>query len=84
MTLIVLCFLMVISRILLDDYFYRTRPREPESESGRIHPQMIHGGVLVYLTRTEKFPFEYFPALFVAFAVTAYVLNRRWRCIARE
>ena len=64
-TLIVLCFLSVISRILIDDYFYRTRPREPEPKSGRMYPQMIHGGARVYLTRAEAFPFQYFPYFFL-------------------
>jgi hypothetical protein len=61
--------------IYLDDYFFRTRPRKPDLRSGRIYPQTIHHGALVYLTRTEALVFEYSWLAFPIFAVPAYLLN---------
>lgn len=65
--------------IYLDDYFFRTRPRKPDLRSGRIYPQAIHHGALVYLTRTEALVFEYSWLAFPIFAVPAYLLNQRWK-----
>jgi len=79
--LLSLCFAMLGFVIFLDEYFYRTRPTEPNPESGRIYPQFIHHGTRVYLTRTEQLPFEFFFYPFIGFAALAYFLNQRWRCI---
>ncbi len=70
--------------LFLDGYYYRTRPREPDPKEARIYPQdvkTIHHVARVYLTRTEKMPYEYFWLFCAAFAVTAYLLNERWKCL---
>jgi hypothetical protein len=63
----------------LDDYYYRTRPRQPDPASGRVFPEHVKGTVgsaPVYLTRTEIFPYqnaEYFwLGLFGAVVLLAY------------
>lgn len=80
-TLLALCASTLGFTIFLDEHFYWTRPRKPEPQSGRIYPELIHHGTVVYLTRTEKLPFDYFLYFFVGFALAAHVLNQRWRCI---
>src|SRR6266513_3050698 len=57
--LIAFAFSILGLSFFLDDLYYRTRPREPHPESGRIYPQWIHNGIRVYLTRTERLPFDY-------------------------
>lgn len=65
--------------IFLDHHFYRTRPREPEPQCGRIYARVIHGGTWVYLTRAETLPFDYSYVVAV-FGIIAAILNQRWRC----
>jgi hypothetical protein len=85
-TLITLCFTMVVSLIVLDLYFFQTRPRTAEPKSERIYPADVKGtdGMFarVYITRVEKWPFEYFPFATSVCAVMAYLLNQRWRCFS--
>jgi hypothetical protein len=79
--LIVVCFGTLASNIYLDEHFYRTRPRQPEMQTGRIHPQLIHGGTQVYLTRAEKLPFDVFWYVALVSAATAFLLNQRWKVL---
>ena len=80
-SLLGICAATLGTTIYLDDYFYRTRPRAPQPEVGRIYPEWIHHGTLVYLTRIERAPFEYSWYLFAICAAGAYLLNRRWKAI---
>jgi hypothetical protein len=53
---------LFFSFLALDPYYYSTRPREPHPESGRIYRKRVKGGAGVadvYLTRTEKLPYDY-------------------------
>ena len=77
--LIVGCFASLGSIIYLDEHFYRARPRQPEPQAGRIYPVSIHGGIRIYLTRTEKLPFDYWLYPFLIFATGATLLDRRWK-----
>jgi len=66
----------------LDDYYYRTRPRQPDPVSGRIFPENVKGttgAARVYLTRTEIFPFRYFEYFLLPAAAAAALLESRWR-----
>jgi hypothetical protein len=63
----------------LDRQFAVTRPREPRPELGRVHARLVHGGIVVYLTRAETLPYDY-SYVIVIFALAAAVLNQRWRC----
>ena len=81
LTLVVCCFFTVGGMILLDEYFYRTRPRVPDPKTQRVYAQDVkssHGIARVYLTRTEKIPFDWIqywnPMLAVAVIVTAWIL----------
>jgi hypothetical protein len=71
----------LLSVIYLDEHFYYTRPREPEPKAGRIYPEWIHGGTRVYLTRVETLPFELSWYVCAVSAVTAYLLNQRWKAL---
>jgi quinol-cytochrome oxidoreductase complex cytochrome b subunit len=73
--LIALFFCAVVGLRFLDDYFYRTRPRKPEPQSGHIYPQWIHHGTRVYLTKTEKLPFDLFWILVIGNIVTVFILD---------
>jgi hypothetical protein len=75
-----LCFCTLGLNISLDDYFYRTRPREPELASGSGYPEWIHHGTRVYLTRVETWPFEYSWYACGTIVPIVYLLNQRWRC----
>jgi hypothetical protein len=75
----------------LDEYFYRTRLRVADPKAGRIYAEDVKsssGVARVYLTRTEKIPFDYFwyfsSLLSVAVIVTAYflLLKKRRRAIS--
>ena len=57
--LLAVCFSTLGTTIYLDEHFYRTRPRAPQPDVGRVYPQWIHHGTLVYLTRIERAPFDY-------------------------
>jgi hypothetical protein len=72
----------------LDDYYYRTRPRQPDQASGRVFPQDVKatvGVARVYLTRTEVFPFQYAEYLLIGFFAAA-LLGYHWKILgnARE
>jgi len=79
--LMVVCFGTIAFSIYLDEYFYRTRPRQSEPQAGRIYPKWIHHGTLVYLTRIEKLPFELSWYVGGIAAMGAYLLNQRWKVI---
>jgi hypothetical protein len=78
---------LFLSFIALGPYYYSTRPREPHPESGRIYRERVKGaaGVAdVYLTRTEKFPYDYADWILtgcMALAATAVLLDQRWKVI---
>jgi hypothetical protein len=66
---------------VLEDYFYRTRPRLPDATTQRVFPQDVksfRGVARVYLTHGEKLPFDvewyWSPVLVGAGIVTAWVL----------
>jgi hypothetical protein len=65
----------------LEEYFYRTRPRVPDPSTQRVYGEDVKstGGVArVYLTRTEKMPFDFMwywsPVLAAAVIATAWIL----------
>jgi hypothetical protein len=69
--------------LFLDGYYYRTAPREPDTKSGRVYAhnvKTIEHVAHVYLTRTEKMPYDCYWYFVIAFGVAAYVLNQRWKC----
>jgi hypothetical protein len=79
--LVVLTFATVGSTTFLEEYFYRTRPRTADPVTGRIYIQDVksaRGVAQVYLTRSEKLPFDYVrymsPILCVAGFITAVIL----------
>jgi hypothetical protein len=79
--LIAVCFATLAFVMYLDEHFYQTRPRQPEPQTGRIHPQWIHHGTRVHLTRVEKLPFDLSWYVGLLSAATAYLLNQRWKVI---
>jgi len=73
----------------LYDYYYRTRPRQPDQASGRVFPEDVKGTVgvaRVYLTRTEIFPFRYAEYFLIGFFAAAALLAYHWKILgnARE
>jgi hypothetical protein len=80
--ILVMCtFVTVLGMASLEEYFYRTRPRTPDVTAARVYPEDVksfQGVARVYLTRTEKLPFEWMaywsPVLVGAIIVTAFVL----------
>jgi hypothetical protein len=73
----------------LDDYYYQTRPRQPDQASGRVFPEDVKGTVgvaRVYLTRTEIFPFRYAQYFLIGFFAAAALLGYHWKILgnARE
>ena len=73
--------------VAMDPYYYSTRPRQPDPQSGRIYPERVKGlrGVAdVYLTHTEKLPYKYANWILTAHGLlflTAVLLNQRWKVI---
>ena len=64
----------------LDDYYYRTRPRDPAS--GRIFPEQVKGttgAARVYLTHTDILPFHYGEYFLIAFFAAGALLETHWR-----
>jgi hypothetical protein len=56
-----------------------------DPKAGRVYSEnvkSIRGVGRVYLTRAEKLSYGYFLFFTMAFALTGYVLNLRWRCFA--
>ena len=88
--LVVLAFTPLLSLLTIERYYFDTRPEHSNSQSGRVYAERLKGGPgedikTVYLTRLEDFPYAYKGSILVAgmlFAATAYLLNRRWHCIA--
>ena len=85
--LVVLASTLFLSFVALDPYYYSTRPRQPDPQTGRTYRQRVKGlsGVAdVYLTRTEKLPDDYADWILGAYVVlffTAVLLNQRWKVI---
>jgi hypothetical protein len=73
--------------IAMDPYYYSARPRQPDPQSGRIYRERVKGlsGVAdVYLTRTEKLPYDYADWILAGYGLlffTAVLLNQRWKVI---
>ena len=86
-TFVALAFTLFFSFITLDPYYYSTRPREPHPESGRIYRERVKGAgdvADVYLTRTEKLPYDYASwilTVYMVLFVTACLLDQRWKVI---
>ena len=86
-TLGVLAVTLFCSFIALDPYYYSTRPRQPDAQSGMIYRKRVKGlsGVAdVYLTRTEKLPYDYAGWILGAYGalfLTAVLLNQRWKVV---
>ena len=88
--LIALAVAPILSLLTIERYYFDTRPQQPDRPSGRIYAERLkgapHEGIrTVYLTRTERLPYAYagwMQAAGMVFALTAYLLNRRWHCIA--
>jgi hypothetical protein len=68
----------LLTIMYLDEHFYRTAPRKPDPQSGRVCMRNIHGGAQVYLTRREALPFDYFELLSIPF-FAALFLEWRWK-----
>jgi hypothetical protein len=80
-TLFACTFLTVGGLTFLEEYFYRTRPRVPDPNMQRVYAEdvkSIRGVARVYLTRTEKMPFDmmwyWSPVLVAAIIATAWIL----------
>jgi hypothetical protein len=86
-TLVVLAVTLFFSFIALGPYYYSSRPRQPDTQSGRIYRERVKGlsGVAdVYLTRTEKLPYDYAGWILGAYGalfLTAVLLNQRWKVV---
>jgi len=53
--------LLILSMSALEEYYYWNRPRQSDPQSGRVYPQGVKsfsGASTVYLTRSERIPFE--------------------------
>jgi hypothetical protein len=60
--LVICAFVTVFGMTSLEEYFYRTRPRSADASAARVYPQdvkSVQGVARVYLTRSEKLPFEW-------------------------
>jgi|SRR6266850_8338071 len=64
---------------ILDARYYQTSPRTPQIDQGKVHPEHVHHGALVYLTRTERLVYEYAPAICVVLFGTGIFLHRVWK-----
>jgi hypothetical protein len=86
-TLLVLAVTLFFSFIALGPYYYSSRPRQPDTQSGRIYRERVKGlsGVAdVYLTRAEKLPYDYAGWILGAYGalfLTAALLNQRWKVV---
>jgi hypothetical protein len=83
----ILAVTLFFSFIALAPYYYSTRPHQADPQSGRIYPERVKGvsGVAdVYLTRTEKLPYDYAGWILAACGVlflSAVLLNQRWKVV---
>ena len=79
----ILCFSSFGFILFLDGYYPRTRPRQPQLEGGKVYLHYVKTSRYVgpvYLSRTDKIPYDYAFYVTGSFAVAAYLLNQRWRC----
>ena len=79
--LLVCTFVTIFGMVSLEEYLYRTRPRSPDVTAGRVYAEdvkSIQGVARVYLTRSEKLPFDWeriwSPILVGAGFITACIL----------
>jgi hypothetical protein len=83
--LLCLCFSSGLSPLVFDWCYSRTRPHEPQQAVGKTYLHYVKTpGYIgpVYLSRTDKIPYDYAFYVFGTFALAAYLLNQRWRCFA--
>ncbi len=73
----------LITIIYLDEYFYRNRPRVPNPAAKQVYALDIHHGARVYVTRSEKLQFDYFPIVEPIVFCAAFLLNRYWKVLPR-
>ncbi len=64
---------------VLDVRYYQSSPREPRIDQGRVHPEYVHHGTLVYLTQAEKVAYEWAPAICVLLFGAGVFLHRYWK-----
>jgi hypothetical protein len=76
--LVSLSFGILALDIALDTTYSETRPRSPRPEEGRVYPEYVHHGALVYLTQMEKFEYEFAPAVCAVLFGAGALLHRRW------
>ena len=82
--LLAVCLSTLAFMAYVDRHFYETRPRQPDLQSGRIYPELVHGGTRVYITHREKLLRNCQFLFFAVFAVTAFsgaMLNQRWKVL---
>jgi len=74
-----------ISFLILDDYYARSRPRQPNPTTGEIYPQVAGFSLKakVYLTSLEFDAFYILMAASVVPALLAGALNAKWKVLAR-
>jgi hypothetical protein len=88
--LVALAFTPLVSLLTVERYYFNTRPEHPDLQSGRVYAERLKGGPgedirTVYLTRLEDFPTAHagwVMPISMLFAAAAYVLNKRWHCLA--
>jgi hypothetical protein len=81
-TLAVFCVGSVFFLGWLDDHYYWTRPRQSDPASGRVIAKNVKttgDAARVYLTRRETLPYDLFPYLFPILALSAALLDQRWK-----
>ena len=76
--LISLSFGVLALDVSLDSVYFETRPRSPLPEEGRVYPEYVHHGALVYLTKLEKLQYEYSSVVVVVLFGAGALLHRRW------
>lgn len=86
-TMAALAVMLFLSFIAMDRYYYSSRPRQPDPQSGRIYRERVKGfsGVAdVYLTRMEKLPYDYAGSILTGYGLLfflAALLNQRWKVV---
>ena len=76
--LISLSFGVLAVDVALDTVYFKTRPRSPRPEEGRIYAEYVHHGALVYLTRLEKLEYDYAAVVWVVLFGAGALLHLRW------
>jgi hypothetical protein len=85
-----ICFGILGCLFYLDWYFYNHSPRQADAAHGFVFPATVHHGATVYLTAEQWRLFQsptssfIWYGLFMVAAVTAYLLNRRWRVFCHD